>query len=146
MGRSPRGGHGNPFQYSCLENPMDKEAWWATVRGAPKSRIQLSDLAQHIHGVELIPVLNIKDGSNSHVSDTSLLTSKVGPSIVNLSSDNFIRRKKRHAKHKQQSLLGFSLCTKLVVWLSFSNWCTIRLDLCLFSSFYPSCFSSILLL
>ena len=31
LGRSPGGGRGNPFQYSCLENPMDKEAWWATV-------------------------------------------------------------------------------------------------------------------
>ena len=30
-GRSPGGGHGNPLQYSCLENPMDREAWWATV-------------------------------------------------------------------------------------------------------------------
>ena len=31
--RSPAGGHGNPFQYSCLENPMDRGAWWATVHG-----------------------------------------------------------------------------------------------------------------
>ena len=31
--RSPGGGHGNPLQYSCLENPMDREAWWATVPG-----------------------------------------------------------------------------------------------------------------
>ena len=30
-GRSSRGGHGNPFKYSCLGNPMDREAWWATV-------------------------------------------------------------------------------------------------------------------
>ena len=30
-GRSPGGGHGNPLQYSCLENPMDRGAWWATV-------------------------------------------------------------------------------------------------------------------
>ena len=30
-GRSPGGGHDNPLQYSCLENPMDKGAWWATV-------------------------------------------------------------------------------------------------------------------
>ena len=30
-GRSPEGGHGNALQYSCLENPMDREAWWATV-------------------------------------------------------------------------------------------------------------------
>ena len=29
--RSPGGGHGNPFQYPCLENPMDRGAWWATV-------------------------------------------------------------------------------------------------------------------
>ena len=29
-GRSSKGGHGNPFQYSCLENPMDRGAWWAT--------------------------------------------------------------------------------------------------------------------
>ena len=32
-GRSPGGGHGNPLQYSCLENPIDREAWWATVHG-----------------------------------------------------------------------------------------------------------------
>ena len=30
-GRSPGGGHGNPLQYSCLENYMDREVWWATV-------------------------------------------------------------------------------------------------------------------
>ena len=29
LGRSPRGGHGNPLQYSCLENPMDRGVWWA---------------------------------------------------------------------------------------------------------------------
>ena len=35
-GRSPGGGHGNPLQYSCLENPMDGGAWQATVRGVAK--------------------------------------------------------------------------------------------------------------
>ena len=34
FGRSPGGGHSNPLQYSCLENPMDRGAWWATVHGA----------------------------------------------------------------------------------------------------------------
>ena len=29
LGKSPRGGHGNPLQYSCLEDPMDRGAWWA---------------------------------------------------------------------------------------------------------------------
>ena len=33
LGRSPRGGHGNPPQYSCLENPMDRGVWQAAVRG-----------------------------------------------------------------------------------------------------------------
>ena len=33
---SPGGGHGNPLQYSCLENPMDRGAWWATVQGVAK--------------------------------------------------------------------------------------------------------------
>ena len=34
----PGEGDGNPLQYSCLENPMDREAWWATVHGVAKSR------------------------------------------------------------------------------------------------------------
>ena len=42
-GRFPGGGHGNPLQYSCLENPMDREALWATVHGVTKSQTQLSD-------------------------------------------------------------------------------------------------------
>ena len=36
-GRSPRGGHGNPLQYSCLENPMDRGTWWATVHRVAES-------------------------------------------------------------------------------------------------------------
>ena len=44
-GRSPGGGHGNPFQYSCLENPMDRGAWWATVHGVTRSRMWLNDWA-----------------------------------------------------------------------------------------------------
>ena len=42
-GRSPRDGNGNPLQYSCLGNPMDRGAQWATVRGVTKSQTQLSD-------------------------------------------------------------------------------------------------------
>ena len=37
--RSPGGGHGNPLQYSCLENCMDRGAWWATVHGVAKKRL-----------------------------------------------------------------------------------------------------------
>ena len=38
-----REGNSNPLQYSCLENPMDGGAWWATVHGVSKSRTRLSD-------------------------------------------------------------------------------------------------------
>ena len=37
LGRSPGEGNGNPLQYSCLENPMDRGTWWATVHGVAKS-------------------------------------------------------------------------------------------------------------
>ena len=42
-GRSSEGGNSNPLQYSCLENPMDRGAWQATVYGVAKSQTQLSD-------------------------------------------------------------------------------------------------------
>ena len=42
LGISPRGGKDNPLLYSYLENPMDREAWWAKVHGFPKSQTQLS--------------------------------------------------------------------------------------------------------
>ena len=41
-GRSLGEENGNPLQYSCLENPMDRGAWWATVHGVARSRTQLS--------------------------------------------------------------------------------------------------------
>ena len=41
LGRSPGGGYGNPLQYSCLENPMDRGAWQAKVHRVPKSQTQL---------------------------------------------------------------------------------------------------------
>ena len=39
LGRLPGGGHGNPLQYSCLENPMDRGAWWAMVHRVAKSQM-----------------------------------------------------------------------------------------------------------
>ena len=42
LGRSPGGGNGTPLQHSCLVNPMNRGAWWATVHGVPNSGTQLS--------------------------------------------------------------------------------------------------------
>ena len=44
LGRSPGGGQGNPLQYSCLENFMDRGAWWATVQGGHKE----SDMTERL--------------------------------------------------------------------------------------------------
>ena len=43
LGRSLREGNGNPLQYSCLENPIDRGAWWAAVHGVAKSQTLLSN-------------------------------------------------------------------------------------------------------
>ena len=43
LGRSPGGGHGKPLQYSCLENPKDRETWQATVHRVSKSQTRLSN-------------------------------------------------------------------------------------------------------
>ena len=46
-GRYPGEGHGNPLQYSCLENPTDTGAWWATVHGVAKDQTRLKRLGTH---------------------------------------------------------------------------------------------------
>ena len=48
-GRSPGEGHGNPLQYSCLENPMDRGAWRATVHGVTMSQKRLSSQAHTLY-------------------------------------------------------------------------------------------------
>ena len=55
LGRSPGGEHGNPLQYSCLDNSTDRGAWQATVHGAAKSQIQLGT---HTYFTS-VPFLNI---------------------------------------------------------------------------------------
>ena len=50
-GRSPGGGHGHPLQYSCLENPMDRGAWQATVHGVAQSQTRLKWLSSSGIGV-----------------------------------------------------------------------------------------------
>ena len=46
LGRSPGGRNGNPLQYSCLETPMDRGAWWATVHGAAKE-LDMTEATSH---------------------------------------------------------------------------------------------------
>ena len=46
-GRAPGGGHGNPLQYPCLENPVDRGAWWAAAHGVVPSQTRLRQLGRH---------------------------------------------------------------------------------------------------
>ena len=56
--RSPGGGHSNPLQYSCLENPMDRGAWWAIVLEVANSWTQLKQLSMHTHNNDFILFLH----------------------------------------------------------------------------------------
>ena len=49
LGRSPGEGHCSPLQYSCLQSPMDRGAWWATVHRVTKSWTRLKQLSTHAH-------------------------------------------------------------------------------------------------
>ena len=56
-GKAPGEGHGNSLKHSCLENPMDRGAWQATVNGVAQSQIQLKKLSMHASLVD--PSLNL---------------------------------------------------------------------------------------
>ena len=61
-GRSPGGGHGSPLPYSCLENPMDRGAWQATVNGVTQSRTRLKRLSSSSSGEGVSVCVEIKEG------------------------------------------------------------------------------------
>ena len=58
LGRSPGEGNGDPLQYSCLENPMDREAWRLIVHGVAKSGTQLKRLSIHGQRLRLLAALS----------------------------------------------------------------------------------------
>ena len=75
LGRSPGGGHGNSLQYSCLENPMDRGAWWATVHGAAQSQTRLKQLSMHTDSVASLSISSVyKEGTVVNEDQTKLET------------------------------------------------------------------------
>ena len=58
LGRSPGEGHSNPLQYTCLENPVDREAWRATVPRVAKSRTQLKQFSTHVWRLHYIGIID----------------------------------------------------------------------------------------
>ena len=73
LGRSPGEGNGNPLQYSCLENPMDRGAWQATVYGIAKSQSRLSDFTSLCVERSLEVVLQVITESFLRGHDNSFL-------------------------------------------------------------------------
>ena len=73
-GRSPGEGHGNPLQYSCLENPMVKEAWQITVLMVTKSQTTQKRLSTHVHILFSIVAVPIYIPTNSGGGFLSLHT------------------------------------------------------------------------
>ena len=75
-GRSPGAGNGNPFQYSCLENSMDREAWWATVHGVTQSRTRMKRLSSSSMSIE-----SMMPSNHPILCCPSLLLPSICPSI-----------------------------------------------------------------
>ena len=67
LGRFLRGGHGNPLQYSCLENSMDRGSWRTTVHGVTKSQTQVSDTVLQNPG---FPGGSVKKNPPANAGDT----------------------------------------------------------------------------
>ena len=63
LGRSPGGENGNPLRYSCLEHPMDRRVWWATVHGVAKNQTLLS-----IHTQDILTKYFLISGGTSQYS------------------------------------------------------------------------------
>ena len=74
-GRSPGGGSGNPLQYSCLGNPMDRGGWWTTVHGVAKSQTRLKRLSSSSSSPTLCdPMDSSPSASSVHgISQASIL-------------------------------------------------------------------------
>ena len=63
LGRCPGRGHGNPLQYSCLENPMDRGAWWATVHRVAESAMPEATLHTPMHTfLNMVLILELFSG------------------------------------------------------------------------------------
>ena len=75
LGRSPGRENGNPLQYSCLGNPINRGAWWATVHGVTKSQIQLSDF--HFGHTILVTTCPFHSGGKESIAWNKLV-SKAG--------------------------------------------------------------------
>ena len=117
-GRSPGEGNGNPLQYSCLENPMDGGAWWATVHGVAKSRTQQSDFTFTLCR-SLLPNQVLAPTSEDKVLNIGFPRK----SLVSRSKSHFFFFfQKKSIFHKEKyNCIWLSICMNLFVYLYVYN-------------------------
>ena len=107
-GRSPGEGNGNLLQYSCLENPMDRGAWWATVHGVAKSWTQLSEHTLRVEPklpkwmLNIFPFLGM---SSRNIKD------------VGLSQNHFLFCKSKMKTRKKNDILSLKEKKEAILYL-----------------------------
>ena len=130
VGRSPGEGNGNPLQYFCLENPMDRGAWWATVHG------KVSDMTErlHFHFQTMVEVMKIMVTSfrRSHACTATLTAS-------NPAAGHHQTTPPLDTPGHSHSSLGQSFVGSLLLFPGF--WCTQDSVCALQESFSQSCSS-----
>ena len=107
LGRFPRGGHGNLLQYSCLENPMDRAAWWATVHGVAKSRTGLKSVRHDWAAKHTAHCNKLNRGLSKRNTCTPPKIAYLNPSREHhiLTYNNFLIRKRIYPLTKLKHIL-----------------------------------------
>ena len=114
LGRSPGGEHGNPFQYSCLESPMDRGAWGAAVCGVAQSRTWLSTWTPH--SVMRVNAENQVEDSHVREDGEPAETEHLAPSRI-----LGVNRENREEWTTKDKLRGPGRRSRASVWLSHSS-------------------------
>ena len=131
LGKSPGGGHGNPLQYSCLENPMDRGAWLATVHGVANSRTRLKRRFHSIPCGWWLLYLTVQYNPSSPAGRLSRFNAAAVPATVGLTDARregyqegvrqfwvpapiFLKKEVSFLKNKTHWALG--MCGQLKLW------------------------------
>ena len=101
LGRSSGEGNGNPLQYSCLENPMDGGAWWATVHGVAKSWTRLSDFTFTFH---------FQETAGTGILWLFFFFLKIGDKNLIWKMPSLSQEERRHSNHWRQGIWGWEIC------------------------------------
>ena len=122
LGRSPGGGHANPPQYSCLEKPMDRAAWPATVHRVAQSQSRLKWLSS--------------SSNNIHIMEYFTLTNKIKEDSLCTDTENFPKYWKSKIYNCVQYFLCVCLYINIIAWICLKYFWK---DCCCFCSVVQSC-------